>query len=465
MRITDENGIDLSGATGRLLHTVDLVKGPAPQAIASDTRNGWIYVLQMESGSQENIEQGNMRLNRIDRATNKVLDSMQLKRFGHGISVGVEPGDGHTYLWTEVGPEMAYSRDGNGRIKAAFGKAVTRFRYAKDTVLDAADPALRKFTPPGSTAGTGPSIDPVNNLLYVMHHKKGRRTFTRYDLAAAAAGTWTEKGTFVIKRCEDLVPPQQDCVDPEATPDVPSRHPLKTELTSQGYTVLGNVLYWYQWAPYFVDEDPETPPEDGYPGIAFLTSYDWTEGQRPDRTGLIDRKVVTTAGGLTRREPEGAAVEVDPATGEPRLLIGFSNTVPTTTDSRDVTVCWYPTRPAVDGVRVLADWEDLALETIVQAGPQRPRGRLISYAGTTYLQLRGTLTAAPGLTQDTKIGTLPHRLRPTAPTRAGVPRNNHAGRCVCRVETNVSGDLWVYGAYSDNAITWIDLDGVSVVWQ
>ncbi|MFB6836232.1 hypothetical protein [Streptomyces sp. NPDC056361] len=458
---TDANGVDLSGATGRLIQTVDLVKGPAPQAIATDTRHGWVFVLQMESGDQDDIEKGNMRLNRINRLTGEVDGSMQLRGFGHGISMGAEPQeDGTTYLWTEVGRSLHYSRRDDGTIKAAFGKAVTRFVFDPGTILDADDPVLRKFTPPGSTAGTGPSIDPVNNLLCVMYHKNGRRHFTRYDLAAAAAGTWVPVGTtFVVKECKDLVPPPPDCVDEDVTPAVPSRYPLEPELTSQGYAVLGDVLYWYQWAPYLVDKDPNTLPADGFPGVAFLTSYDWATGKR------FDRQVVTTAGGLTRREPEGAAIEVDRETGETRLLIGFSNTVPGKTDSRDVTISWYPTRPAVGGVRVLADWEDLALETVVKPGAQRPRGRLISYAGTTYLQLRGTLTATPGLTEDSKIATLPHRLRPTHPTRASVPRNNNAGRCVCRVETDVSGALRVYGAYSDNAITWIDLDGVSVVWR
>ncbi|MCJ1676352.1 hypothetical protein MTF65_03080 [Streptomyces sp. APSN-46.1] len=46
-----------------------------------------------------------------------------------------------------------------------------------------------------------------------------------------------------------------------------------------------------------------------------------------------------------------------------------------------------------------------------------------------------------------------------------MPRNNNTGRCVCRIEADVHGALWAYGATSDNAITWIDLDGVSVAWR
>ncbi|MEX0168479.1 hypothetical protein [Streptomyces sp. LMG1-1-1.1] len=454
---TDANGVDLSGVTGRLVQTVDLEKGPAPQAIATDTRNGYVFVLQMESGSQTDTEQGNMRLNRIDRLTGEFLDSMQLKGFGHGISMGVEPQGTDTYVWTEVGP-LHLTKRADGTVKAAFGKAVTRFLYKKDAILDGNSTELRKFTPPGSTAGTGPSIDPVNNLLCVMYHQSGKRRFTRYDLAAAAAGNWVPVGTtFVMRDCDGL---PETCVDEEATPAVPSRYPLEPTLTSQGYTVLGDVLYWYQWAPYLYDDDPATLPVDGFPGVAFLTSYSWTTGER------FDRQVVTSADGLTRREPEGAAVEVDPATGETRLLFGFSNTVPGSTTARDVTISWYPTKPAVDGVKVLADWEDLTLAPGVSPGTQPPRGRLIALAGTTYLQLRGTLTCdAPGLTADSGIATLPHRLRPTHRTRANVPRNNNTGRCVCRIEADITGELRAYGAYSDNPITWIDLDGVSVAWR
>ncbi|MFJ2932198.1 hypothetical protein ACIO8G_05485 [Streptomyces sp. NPDC087219] len=439
MGTTDANGVDLSGVTGRLIQTVDLVKGPAPQAIATDTVNGHIFVLQVESSAT--APQGNLCLNRIHRGTGVVTGSMQLKGFGHGLSMGAEPVGADTYLWTEVGPLQLSADD------AAFGKAVTRFRFVDGGVLDGAlIPQSQKFTPPGSTSSTGPSLDPVNNQLCVMYHKDGKRHFTRYDAAAAAAGSWVPVGTtFVMPAGEDV------------TPEVPSPYPLQKTLVSQGYTALGDVLYAYQWAPYDKKNVPEIP--DAFPGIAFLTSYSWTTGER------IDRQVVTNADGLTRREPEGVAGEVDPATGETRLLFGFSNTVPGTTGSRDVTIGWYPTKPAVDGIKVLADWEDLALEAGVSPGAERPRGRLIALAGTTYLQLRGTVTCSPGLTADSRIGTLPHRLRATHLTRQNVPRNNSAGRCVCRIETDVTGALRVYGATSDNAITWIDFDGVSVAWR
>ena len=82
MGTTDTNGVDLSGVTGRLIQTVDLVKGPAPQAIATDTVNGHVFVLQVESSAT--APEGNLYLNRINRRTGAVTGSMQLKAFGHG---------------------------------------------------------------------------------------------------------------------------------------------------------------------------------------------------------------------------------------------------------------------------------------------------------------------------------------------------------------------------------------------
>ncbi|GGT80668.1 hypothetical protein [Streptomyces lateritius] len=439
MAYADANGIDLSGVTGRLIQTVDLVKNPAPQAFATDTVNGHVFVLQVESSATSSV--GNMYLNRIDRQTGVRTGHMHLKGFGHGLAMGVEAVGADSYVWTEVGPLHVTSGG------TAFGKAVTRFRFVDGAVLDGATiPQEQKFTPPGSTAGTGPSTDPVNRLLTVMYHKDGNRLFTRYDLMRAAAGEWVPAGpTFTVPAGEDI------------TPAVPSPYLLKPKLTFQGFAALGDVLYVYQWAPYDKDKDPTIPSE--FPGVTFLTSYSWTTGER------LDRQVVTGADGLTRREPEGLAVEVDPKTQETRLLFGFSNTVPGTEYARDVTISWYPTKPAVDGVKVLSDWEDLVPAAGVVPGTQRPRGRLIALGGTTYLQMRGILTCSPGLTSDRTIATLPHRLRPTRLIRQNVPRNNHYGRCVCRIEADVNGALWAYGASTDNAITWIDLDGVSVAWR
>ncbi|MGW5849024.1 phage baseplate protein [Streptomyces sp. NPDC055254] len=419
MGFIDTNGIDLSGATGKLLQTMPLTKNPAPQAFATDTVNGHVFVLQLESSA--GAPAGNMYLNRLDRKTGQLTGSMSLKGFGHGISLGAQPVGADTYLWTEVGP--VHPNDG---VSNGFGTAVTRFAFVNGATLDQADvPAAKKFCPTGARQ-TGPSVDLANNTLTIVYSKSSVRHFTRYDLTKATNGEWVEVGgTFTMPAGSE------------------------TGLTFQGYTTLNGVLYVYQWK-----KDPVTT----YPGTAYITSYSL------DTKAKLDSQVVTGADGLERREPEGLAVEVDPGTGRTRLLFGFSDTVPGTTGRRNVTIGWYPTVPPVDGVQGLTGWEDLTLATGVGvAGGEVPRGRLVVIAGTTYLQLRGRVNC--GLTGDAVIATLPQSLRPTRPARQSVPRNMNLGRGVCQLEANRLGELWAYGAAADNAITWIDLDCVSVSWR
>ncbi|MFD5764863.1 hypothetical protein ACFWIN_03440 [Streptomyces sp. NPDC127049] len=437
---TDANGVDLSGVAGRLVQTVDLVDPPAPQAIATDTVNDHVFVLQVESGAGAT---GNLCLNRISRTTGKITGWMRLTGFGHGLSMGCVPVGLDSYLWTECG-DLWFNSKG-----VPFGSRVTRFRFEHEGTLDAGDiPESRKFAPPGSIGGTGPSYDPTTDRLMIAYHTAEGRKFTRYDATRAAAGDWTA--------IDDAAPRKGGTTVPAVKPPGWEEKQFASKFTSQGFQLLGDVLYTYDWLPYDRNQNGKVDPED-FPGITYISSYDWKTGER------ADQQIVTGASGLTRREPEGLAVERDPETQETRLLFGFSNTVPGTTGSRDVTICWYPTKPAVDGVKVLADWTELTPAVPLPAGAERPSGRIVVLAGTPHLQLRGTLTGT--FTEDSKIATLPHRLRPTRQIRQNVARNNSTGRCVCRVEGNIRGELWVYGAYDDNPITWIDLNGVSVPWH
>ncbi|MFI6421308.1 hypothetical protein ACIBG6_28350 [Streptomyces sp. NPDC050842] len=450
MATTHPNGIDPTGPTGRLIQTADLRDNPAPQAIATDTKNGYVFVLQLESQETAARTSGNLILNRFSRQTGAYLDSMQLVGFGHGLSLGAEPviTDSGTYLWTECAP-LRVTTPADPTEAVAYGTSVTRFTYDGGGVLNAKDPELPKFTPPGGSTATGPSYDPTTTTatVTVMHIQGETRYFTRYEAAKAAAGTWTPIGDPLgIARTQ---------LAATVAPSLPTKPALAEKLSFQGFQTLGDILYVYQWAKY-------TEAEGTFPGHTLLRRFRWSTGLPIDQEPVV----VTSAPGLERREPEGLAAEIDPVTGQRRLLFGFSNKVPDgEPGERDVTICWYPTEAPVEGVQVLADWEDLALAGGFLPGAERPQGRLVALAGTTYLQLRGSLSVSPGLTEDRQVATLPHRLRPTVQLRHNAPRNNNKGRAICRVEANIRGELWVFGATSDNAITWVDLDSVSAVWR
>ncbi|MFJ9789612.1 hypothetical protein [Streptomyces globosus] len=109
-------------------------------------------------------------------------------------------------------------------------------------------------------------------------------------------------------------------------------------------------------------------------------------------------------------------------------------------------------------------WTDLALEPGVtaQAGAA-PQIRLVTIAGTAFLQARGSV--ACNLTADQKVATLPAELRPTGLVRATAPRNNSQGINACRFEVNTAGSLTIYGGNSGNPITWVQFDSVQTVWH
>ncbi|MGW7428515.1 hypothetical protein ACWGIN_03100 [Streptomyces sp. NPDC054861] len=110
------------------------------------------------------------------------------------------------------------------------------------------------------------------------------------------------------------------------------------------------------------------------------------------------------------------------------------------------------------------EWTDLVLEPGItpQAGAT-PQVRILTLAGTAYLQARGLISC--NLTADARIATLPAGLTPTWYARATAPRNNHQGVNACRFEVNPSGAVSVYGATATSPITWVQLDSVQTVWR
>ncbi|TXS11534.1 hypothetical protein EAO70_31940 [Streptomyces sp. adm13(2018)] len=153
---------------------------------------------------------------------------------------------------------------------------------------------------------------------------------------------------------------------------------------------------------------------------------------------------------------------IEPMGDEARLLFGFSGSL---TTPREATICFLSTDAPVQGVKLLTDWTALTgvSGATPQTGVMSPRGRLVSLAGTTFLQLRGGFDC--DITAEGPFAQLPPTLTPSRTVRAEVTRNNQGGRCVCRVEVDSRGRLSVFGPTADNRITWIGLDNFSAAWR
>ncbi|WMX48466.1 hypothetical protein [Streptomyces roseicoloratus] len=110
-------------------------------------------------------------------------------------------------------------------------------------------------------------------------------------------------------------------------------------------------------------------------------------------------------------------------------------------------------------------WTPLVLEPGVTPNAAAvPEVRLVTLAGTTFLQARGLITC--NLVADTRIGRLPDGFAaPTAYVRTAAPRNNSQGINACRVEINPAGSVTVFGANSGNPITWVQFDSVQTIWR
>ncbi|MER8044630.1 hypothetical protein [Streptomyces sp. NPDC094032] len=421
MSVTIAGQIDIAGPVGKLLHRRPLWNGTVMQSFGIDPVSGDIFVLQvMEDRVQLPGESapvpydtrktnGDLCLTRLTEA-GELSGHMYLRGFGHGVSLGVENRDGTIWLWTETASLPNSKNEG-------YGSAVTSFTYADgDVVTYGTTRHTTPYTPDPAARFITPTIDRGTGELVLRFSLNGTH-WQRYDLAKAAAGVWEP-----VQRL---------------TPALPSA-------VFQGYASHAGVLYTLQGEAYSA-----TNP---LPGNTYLTAFDWATGN------LLDRQFSVAAPGLEYREPEGMAVSV--RGGVPQLHFGFACEDP---GPRTCTIVTLSGAPETDGVKVLTDWQPITLAAGVSVDQNAPRGRLISIAGTTTLQLSGGVKGS--FDADTVIGHLPDSLTPSVTARANVPRNNDGGYCVARVEAGTDRELRLFGGRTGNAITWAQLDSFSAAWR
>ncbi|MFJ3903850.1 hypothetical protein [Streptomyces sp. NPDC090025] len=418
--------LDLAGPVGKLLHRRPLHHSTVMQSLAFDPVSGDLFVLQAMDGGvrladeaaaltyDTRKERGDLCLTRLTPA-GTITGHMFLRGFGHGVNLGVEHRDGALHLWTEAVSLPNSKREG-------YGSAVVGFRYADGDIVDS---GTARHTPPWSPDPAArfltPTVDHGAGELIVRFSLGGATHWERHELARAAAGDWS-------------APLQR------LTPALPAG-------TFQGYASHAGVLYTLQGDAYGA--------ANPVPGNTWLTAFSWATGAR------LDRQPLTAAPGLTWREPEGLAVAV--RDGVPYLHIGYACEDP---GPRTCTVLTLSGAPETDGVKVLTDWQPLALAPGVTADQHPPRARLISLAGQTTLQFGGGVKGT--FTADTVIGALPDTLTPSVTARATVPCGAPAGTAgpvVARVEVGTDRAVRLYGARAAAPIGWAQLDSFSAAWR
>lgn len=403
--------IDLAGPWGRILSGTPLnheTHTRAGQAMAVDPVTHELFVVQVRDEPTD----GNLCVYRIDRRTGRPIDNMHLNGFGHGNQIGAQRVGGTTYLWTDAGP-----------LIDKYGTRVARVPYRPGQTLTMSSAGVSvPFRPTPDATETSPNVDPVYHRLTIRWVIGDRAFYRQYPIDPVTGDvTWSPIRTIEL--------PKGGFFTDAHTP------------TPQGFASLGEHLYVYTGSPNADN--------------AHITALSWADG-----SVVAGPQHITAVPGVERREPEGMCIE--PMGDEARLLFGFSGSH---TTPREETICFLSTDAPVQGVKLLTDWT--AITGVSGASPQTgvnsPRGRLVSLAGTTYLQLRGIFDC--DITAEGQFAQLPPTLTPSRTVRADVTRNNQGGRCVCRVEANADGKLSVFGPTSDNRITWIDLDNFSAAWR
>jgi hypothetical protein len=250
------------------------------QSFAIDSVAGHVYVVQIvQTGTNlpgdepgDNTwavrnARGDMCLNKLDIDGN-LLGRMFLKRFGHGVAIGLERSGGKVYLWTEI--------DAVTEGASGWGTRITRFEFDDGAVLDAETmPDLfRRELIPGVDRTTC-NIDPVHNTLVMRHRRDGEFRYALFDL--------------------DEVKEEKSSYTPIA--EAPTPDALVGPIF-QGYTSFGYYLYLLDGSIY---NDDNPPPPEGM-GNAHLTRVDW-------RTGEMVERVHNVAGvEMHRREAEGMGI-------------------------------------------------------------------------------------------------------------------------------------------------------------
>ncbi|MFI2433330.1 hypothetical protein [Streptomyces sp. NPDC018693] len=145
-----------------------------------------------------------------------------------------------------------------------------------------------------------------------------------------------------------------------------------------------------------------------------------------------------------------------------RSILGAALTVPAALAVG--TTAAAPAAAAVGGVEA-GEWTDLVLEPGITTTPGAvPQVRLVTIAGTTFLQARGTITC--DLATDAKVAALPAGFpAPTWYVRATAPRNNSQGINACRFEINPAGSVVLYGGNANNPVKWAQFDSVQTIWR
>jgi hypothetical protein len=314
--VTATKRFDLTDESDPLLREIGLGGTRVLQSFAFDNALGHLFTVQLVDGGlqlpgepqaytgAQREANGDLCLTRLD-TSGRILGTMFLRGFGHGVQIGVESTNSGSFLWTETKSVQTLNSDGT---YTGWGSRLARFKFANGTVVTADSPSLTQYSLEDGVDRTTVALDPVNQRLTVRCRVSGAFRFRLYDLAAFKSGSRTALAD--IAQPADLQPGYPD--------------------TFQGFTTYGSYLYLLAGSQY--GTDGSVSPD----GNTFITCVDWNTG------GIVEQKPTKAAYSLLYREPEGMAIQIpDPSNPQAvRLCSGFASDT-SDTDTRKKASIYY----------------------------------------------------------------------------------------------------------------------------
>ena len=247
------------------------------QSIAFDSPNQRLFAGQLRAGTPANS--GDLTLTQLTLAGD-VVGHMNLKGFGHAVSIGAETVGRTTYLWTETDVDSANAR----------GRQIARFRWQDGATLTKDSPGFRSWRPVADGAVFTPSVDQQHGRIGIRHTLADGFHINVYSLAAARAGNFSRVlASF--------------------------KQPAMTAgIDFQVWALYGSYVYLWEGEAYAGASDPAL-------STSKLWTYDINSGQIVESVRILDGT------DLVYREAEGVGVYVDPLGHHPRLCFGFASGV------------------------------------------------------------------------------------------------------------------------------------------
>jgi hypothetical protein len=273
---------DLDVPSWRFLREKRVRESTVMQSFAFDDSNGVLYVAQVMQGGRQlageaapvsgtqRAAHGDLCISRVSYA-GELLSSMYLRKFGHGVAIGVESVGPDSYLWVETASAPRAS-DGVG-----YGTRVARVRFMPGGVLTYPNTAIEVHQPVQGATEVSVSLDALNRTLLVRCRAGGAFRYNLYGLDELRARDYQPLHSAVETGITDVF---------------------------QGHAHFFEQVYRLEGRSGGVTVAP-----------TYVSCFDLPTGV------VVQRSPTQAARTLTFREPEGMAVQGGP----PRLHLGFAD--------------------------------------------------------------------------------------------------------------------------------------------